>query len=1129
MAVVVVPESVAIPVEDFACSLVGRVLSFVPLDGGRVARLFRTIWKGDKHWFALEHADPACTIHDYAFRYMCIWVRIHNIPLSLMTEALARTLGACIGKVVMTDTRLEDGNMGEFLRVRVSLDTTKPLRRCVTLSRSNAKAILCPLQYEHISIFCHGCGLIGHTVLQCPTTPQREDQKLQYGAWLRAPFLNECLLLAPMAGKVNFSKSTAYFSPRTPPAHRTAVHYALGVQEVDDPGIYLGVPLLIGKNNGREVLIKSVAQALPQYVMSYYLLPSSLVEEMSHSIRRFWWSGKGSARGWPLVAWDDICLPKAAGGIGFKDLHLFNIALLGKQLWRLLSTPDSLLCRTLRAKYFPNGDLFSASAPTRSSFAWKGLHRAMLRLRDGFFWTLGIDSQVRLFRDRWGGFSPITLDGDAIDREEIPLRCRVPISSNRADTLVWGDHDSGLYTVRSGYLFLRRPPFPLGSPPHLWKILAKLPTIPKVRSFGWRCCRDALPVGSRLRDAGLSDGACPLCGVGFEDVLHVLRDCPDSSAALRQDGFNGSLLFADQVMVVGWLGLAASSLSLSSFALLLSVLWGLWRRRNTWVHERSLYPLHLVVEDAVLLCLDYTSASTSTRISPPAAAAPPRWRPPPVGSVKVNVDGAFLPSARLGAIGVIARDSSGAVLGSFAKPIPIQGPASTAEVTALFAGLEFSVANAWPSALIESDAAVLVNKLHQPTADLSLLGDMLAPSRALLAANAALFRNCANSGTLNRFIADNDWFLNFPTLRSWSEYSPNSDHHFILLDTVAPFPAPRARGKDSVFRFDDCWAREPECISMVQSLWAHSAGSFADRLATICDGLRHWQCAKRATDWERIPRLRSEINRLSSHRLSPEDLEVLLPAKGELCHLLKVQEAYWAQRSRVLWLSAGDQNTSFFHAKASARKKKNALMGLYDDNGYWQTSTNEVLRIASDYFVSLFSANPLVVDPAFLEHIAPSVTEDMNSGLLATFTAEEVITAFRDINPRKSPGIDGLLSGFFRQHWDILGEDFVSLCLDLLRGHADMASVNETVIVLIPKVDKPTSMRQLRPISLCTVIYKTISKISTKSTRIIKRAKFGNSLPEASKNRTTQFSGQEGIGAKSKEGMRLGFLTLMLC
>ncbi|KAL4325423.1 hypothetical protein GQ457_11G026560 [Hibiscus cannabinus] len=400
------------------------------------------------------------------------------------------------------------------------------------------------------------------------------------------------------------------------------------------------------------------------------------------SIRRFWWSDKGSARGWPLVAWDDICLPKAAGGIGFKDLHLFNIALLGKQIWRLLSAPGSLLYRTLRAKYFPDGDLFSASAPARSSFAWKGLHRSPISRS-------------------LGGVSPITLVGNSIEREEIPLRCRefmvpgqarldrakllaqlppgdvdsileVPISSDRADTLIWGDHDSGLYTVRSGYLFLRWPPSPPGPPPRLWKILAKLPTIPKVRSFGcWRCGREALPVGSRLRDAGLSDGACPLFGVGFEDVLHVLRDCPDSSTALRQAGFANSLLSADQATVVDWLGFAASSLSLSSFALLLSVLWGLWRRRNTWVHESSLYPLNLVVEDVVLLCLDY--ASRLIHPGPPPLLLIPPLAPTTRRIRQSQRDGAFSSVRPLGAIRVIARDSFWCSPWWFAKPVPVHG------------------------------------------------------------------------------------------------------------------------------------------------------------------------------------------------------------------------------------------------------------------------------------------------------------------------------------------------------------------------------------------------------------------------------------------------------------------------
>ncbi|KAL4303495.1 hypothetical protein GQ457_10G013000 [Hibiscus cannabinus] len=194
-AVVVTPDAVAILAEDFACSLVGKVISPSPplmeadLPGNfapsretiRTNVLKRGPWDFQKYWFALEQADPNRTIHDYSFQHMFIWVRIQNILLSLMTAALARALGASVGKVIMTDTRLEDGNMGEFMRVRVSFDTSKPLRRCVVLSRPDAKASMCPLQYECLPLFCHGCGLIGHSVLACPTTPKVEGQKFQYG------------------------------------------------------------------------------------------------------------------------------------------------------------------------------------------------------------------------------------------------------------------------------------------------------------------------------------------------------------------------------------------------------------------------------------------------------------------------------------------------------------------------------------------------------------------------------------------------------------------------------------------------------------------------------------------------------------------------------------------------------------------------------------------------------------------------------------------------------------------------------------------------------------------------------------------------------------------------------------
>lgn len=59
--------------------------------------------------------------------------------------------------------------------------------------------------------------------------------------------------------------------------------------------------------------------------------------------------------------WNDIAQPKRAGGMGFRDLHLFNIAMLGKQGWRLMTKPDTLCARILAGKYYHNTDFMNAT------------------------------------------------------------------------------------------------------------------------------------------------------------------------------------------------------------------------------------------------------------------------------------------------------------------------------------------------------------------------------------------------------------------------------------------------------------------------------------------------------------------------------------------------------------------------------------------------------------------------------------------------------------------------------------------------------------------------------------------------------------------------------------------------
>ena len=71
---------------------------------------------------------------------------------------------------------------------------------------------------------------------------------------------------------------------------------------------------------GKEVLIKSIVKAIPTYAMSCFIIPVNIIEEIEGACARFWWHQK---------KWRELCSTKAFGGMGFKDLTMFNQALLG--------------------------------------------------------------------------------------------------------------------------------------------------------------------------------------------------------------------------------------------------------------------------------------------------------------------------------------------------------------------------------------------------------------------------------------------------------------------------------------------------------------------------------------------------------------------------------------------------------------------------------------------------------------------------------------------------------------------------------------------------------------------------------------------------------------------------------
>ena len=82
--------------------------------------------------------------------------------------------------------------------------------------------------------------------------------------------------------------------------------------------------------SGKEVLIKAVGIAIPIYSFGCFRLPDSLLDEIHKMIVNFWWGQKNNERKQSWIGWKTLCRPKSEGRLGFKDLKVFNLAMLGK-------------------------------------------------------------------------------------------------------------------------------------------------------------------------------------------------------------------------------------------------------------------------------------------------------------------------------------------------------------------------------------------------------------------------------------------------------------------------------------------------------------------------------------------------------------------------------------------------------------------------------------------------------------------------------------------------------------------------------------------------------------------------------------------------------------------------------
>uniref|UniRef100_A0A803Q104 Reverse transcriptase domain-containing protein n=1 Tax=Cannabis sativa TaxID=3483 RepID=A0A803Q104_CANSA len=312
-----------------------------------------------------------------------------------------------------------------------------------------------------------------------------------------------------------------------------------------------------------------------------------------------------------------------------------------------------------------------------------------------------------------------------------------------------------------------------------------------------------------------------------------------------------------------------------------------------------------------------------------------------------------------------------------------------------------------------------------------------------------------------------------------------SDHRVLSVDISFSQQHNPVIRKKSRFRFEKIWLKDEECADIISNCWFST--DLNDPTAGLVASLQ--QCASRLQEWhyrkygkmkKDISHAQKRVNRLNSAATTSENhSQEVQSAEKILEELLANEEQYWQQRSRVEWLQSGDRNTKFFHSKASARQSNNRIKELWDADGNVTTSKEGISHIVADYFTRLFTASE--EDHWALSHvlstIPTTISVQQNEFLLHDFTASDVLAALNSMGSDKSPGLDGMSAMFYQNYWHIVGDSVTKVILNVLNHGESPAAFNNTLITLIPKIKKPKEMKDFRPISLCNVLYKIISKM----------------------------------------------------
>nr|VDD10261.1 unnamed protein product [Brassica oleracea] len=311
-------------------------------------------------------------------------------------------------------------------------------------------------------------------------------------------------------------------------------------------------------------MIKAVLSAIPTHASSCFLLPLSLCKRIQSAFTRFWWDAADQKKiCW--IAWSKITLPKLMGGLGVRDIQLFNVTLLAKQAWRIATAPNSLLSRVLLGRYCQNSSFVDVLPTSNASHGWRSVLKGQDLLITQLGKAIGDGNSTRVCKDRWilsnNTDTPVgppkEMDRDLMVSDLLTrgtnewnvakikglfpslascITSIIPSLLGAPDEFIWIPNKDGRYTTKSGYTsavkynsLLENGGSPLPVLEWSKKVWASQ-CLPKIKLFMWKLMQGALPLGANLEKRGCgstvtSTVTCPRCGER-ETADHLILACP---------------------------------------------------------------------------------------------------------------------------------------------------------------------------------------------------------------------------------------------------------------------------------------------------------------------------------------------------------------------------------------------------------------------------------------------------------------------------------------------------------------------------------------------------------------------------------------------------------------------------